>query len=374
MKREIDFPKNLKRLRKKAGLTRNALAKKLSYSEKSIEKWESGDSTPPLSVICTLSEIFCVPLDTLIYKDKREIEYYLGIDGGGTKTAFLLENRDGKQVAFCELGSSNPNDIGIDACEKVLKNGILEVCQDIDCSRIAVFAGIAGGGLSGDNATHIKKILSGFGFGYVDNGSDIDNAIELTLEQNDGITLIAGTGIIAFAIKGSKRIRCGGWGYLIDSAGSGYNFGRDALEAAFMSIDGRVSHTILKNLVEKHVKMPLPDAIPMIYAGGKRYIASLAPLVFEAADLGDKCAVGIISRNCEYIANMLNRALENFEDKSIPVVICGGLANYGDVLDPIIQKHLKYQVDLRFTSEPMVHGAVSRARRLSSKIVDGKVK
>ena len=92
MKNEIEFPQNLKRIRKKAGLTRRELAERLSYSDKAVEKWESGQSYPALPTLCKIAKVLCVSLEELIYSQEKEIRYFLGIDGGGTKTTFLLEN------------------------------------------------------------------------------------------------------------------------------------------------------------------------------------------------------------------------------------------------------------------------------------------
>ena len=368
MKHEIDFPENLKNLRKKAGLTRKALANKLNYSEKSIEKWESGDATPPLSVICTLSEIFCVSLDTMIYKDKKEIQYFLGVDGGGTKTAFLLEDRDGKKIAFCELGSSNPNDIGMENCLSVLKNGVMQVTEDIDRKTVAAYFGIAGGGISGDNEFIIKKMLSGLGFAVFGNGSDVDNAIELALGTDDGIVMIAGTGVIGFAQIGNKLVRCGGWGYLIDGGGSGYNVGRDALEAALRHIDGRGEYTLITERLEKHFQKDIRDAIPDIYTGGKRLIASVAPIVFELAQKGDEVALSIIDRNCCAIAQIIRTLQTNFEDMDMPTVICGGLCSNKEILKEYVSKHLNTCEHLKLVTEPMVNGAIKRAQKLAQSL------
>ncbi|MBQ6931126.1 MAG: helix-turn-helix transcriptional regulator, partial [Clostridia bacterium] len=78
-----DFPHNLKRLRKAAGLTRAALAQQIAYSPKSVEKWEAGQSTPPLAVICRLGVLLHASLDELLLPQERSVCYYLGIDGGG---------------------------------------------------------------------------------------------------------------------------------------------------------------------------------------------------------------------------------------------------------------------------------------------------
>ena len=204
MKKNIAFSENLKRLRKEAGLSRHTLSEMICYSEKSVEKWESAHATPPLSVICRLSEIFAVALDSLIYADETDIEYYLGVDGGGTKTQFVLTDTSLNTLNTIEMASSNPNDIGMENCLSVLKKGVTQITQGIDRKKISAFFGIAGGGISGDNASVIKKMLSGLGLGTFDNGSDADNVIELTLGDQDGICIIMGTGMIGFAKKDQK--------------------------------------------------------------------------------------------------------------------------------------------------------------------------
>ena len=138
----INFAANLKKLRKDNGLSRKALADQISYSEKSVEKWEMGKSVPPLPVLCLLSQIFQVSLETLVYPWDEEISYYLGIDGGGTKTEFLLQDKDGNTVRQIILGASNPNDVGMEKCQKILELGITEVCDRIDKRKYPCLRGL----------------------------------------------------------------------------------------------------------------------------------------------------------------------------------------------------------------------------------------
>ncbi|MBP3627485.1 MAG: XRE family transcriptional regulator [Clostridia bacterium] len=361
MKINLDIANNLKTFRKKAGLSRRALAEKISYSEKSIEKWESGKSVPSISVLCELARILSVTLDMLVYSPISQIEYYLGIDGGGTKTEFVLEDSLGNTVSRCVLSSSNAVDIGLDRCEAVLLEGINTVCGDIDRRKISVFAGLSGGS-SGNNQALVHQILSKFGFGKYDNGSDVVNALKLALNGDDGIAVIMGTGVIAYAQINGERKRIGGWGYLLDSAGSGYNIGRDALESAYRYIDGRGEPTIIKNMLEKRLNKELPAVIPEIYGNGKRYIANFTPIVFEAYEKKDKVAKEILEKNMLGIAEIIKTAQRFFNDKNIPIVICGGLSNRADILEKILTSKLSDTANVKFLKEPMVKGAIMCAK------------
>lgn len=362
MEREIQFDRNLKILRKRAGLTRRDLAQRINYTDKAIEKWESGQSVPPLSVLCQIAQELGVGLETLVYTHCNEVRYFLGIDGGGTKTAFRLEDACGTVIAQCELGASNPNDIGMEQCAAVLRSGILEATAGVNRRETAVFAGLAGG-ISDSNVEGIRKVLAQYEFGFMDNGSDVDNALEMCLQGHDGVAVIAGTGSIAFAQKNGERQRVGGWGYLLDGGGSGYNLGRDALEAAFRDMDGRGRKTILTQLLEARFGKPLDQAIPELYSGGKRLIASLAPLVFEACGMADAEAAGVLRRNAAYLAELIQTAAKFVGDPTAPVVVCGGLAHRGDLLETYIREFLQEPYDLRFCEDPMVTGAVMCARR-----------
>ena len=63
---KIIFASNLIRLRTGAGMTQAELAEKISYSDKSISKWERGEAVPDAYVLKRMSELFGVSVDTLL--------------------------------------------------------------------------------------------------------------------------------------------------------------------------------------------------------------------------------------------------------------------------------------------------------------------
>jgi len=364
--KSIGFSVNLKELRKKEGLTRKQLADKMMYSEKAIEKWESGSSLPPVATVCRLAEYFGISVDNLIYAQGAEIKYLLGIDGGGTKTEFLLTDTNGKEIDRLILGPSNPNTIGMEECKKLLGQGISKICRDIDITEVSLFAGLAGG-ISSDNDRRINKFLSALGFKVFANSADTASALEIALKGGDGVAVIMGTGMIAFSQHKGKQHRIGGWGYLIDRGGSGYHFGADALDSAYKYIDGRQGSKIIAEMLENQLNKPLPEAIPSLYNGGNAYIASFASVVFEAFKQGDKYAEEIIDKNIKEVAEIIKAGISFLPDGKGRAVICGGLTKQSDILRPFFEKYLDDSCQLEFNPEPMVNGAVSLARKLMLK-------
>lgn len=292
----------------------------------------------------------------------QRIKYLLGIDGGGTKTQFLLTDIKQNEICSSVLGASNPVNVGIDGTKAVLKQGIEQVCRGIDLRKISVFAGIAGG-ISSGNKENINEFLSGFGFGAYDNGSDVDSTLEIALKGENGVAVITGTGIVGFAQAEGVRRRIGGWGYMIDKGGSGFNYGADALNSALRYIDGRGGSKLILKLIEERLQKPLTDSIADIYAGGAAYVASFAPIVFEAFKSGDSEAENIIDRNTKELADIIRTGYDFLNSTDKKGVICGGLCKQYEILTPFLLKQLGSEYPFIFSDEPIINGALSLAKR-----------
>lgn len=291
------------------------------------------------------------------------IKYLLGIDGGGTKTCFRLEDTDEGLIGEVNLEASNPNDVTMERCLAVLGDGINAVCKGLDLTEVSVFAGIAGWA-SGDNGAKIQAFLESLGFGAVGSGSDFENAVELgrIMAGDEIVVVIAGTGSVACSLHGGERKMVGGLGYLLDSTGSGFFLGREALTCALKELDGMAPETLLLPLCEAKLGMPIKSSIADIYRGGKRFIASFAPLVFEAEKKGDAVAVDILDRNGKGMAELITAALRPFGGRETPVVITGGLCHEYEILNKYIRKYMGDEQMIIYTEEPMVKGCIGRAR------------
>ncbi len=353
------FAANIRKLRKKQSFSQKEFADLINCSEKTVSKWECGDAVPGIEILLAICRVFKTNLDSLF---SQEGIYFLGIDGGGTKTALALMNENGDIVQELLTDCCNPIDIGIEKAEEVLKQAIYEICGIISMSSIYLFAGIAGG-KSGKMAERLNRFFGSFGFAGYQCDSDNCNIVAAGLGINDGISLILGTGICAYTQKNCEQSRVAGWGYFIDNGGSAYNFGRDALNAYFTALDSSGEKTAISEEVEKLFPEGGQKLIEHIYKGGKKEVASFAIAVFRALEKGDKVAEEILNRNMKEAARVLETAAQVFGEEKINVVVAGGLTN-----QPIVLKTLKLflknpdRYDIRILNEKPVMGALILAK------------
>lgn len=291
----------------------------------------------------------------------------IGIDGGGTKTALVLAEADGRLRNACRGLGSNPADIGLEECENRLRSELDELLRGFggrDAVVDSVYAGIAGSANEKTKAAVgviLRRLLPNAR--RVDNGSDAFNA--LYGEAEEGIALIAGTGSSAFVLTRDGTHQVGGWGYLVDDAGSGFRVGADALKAAYRSYDGRGEKTLLEELCARRLELPLGEAIPRIYEGGKRYIATFAFAVLEAAHAGDAIAERILSDAAAALADHLRACLRFTSVRPAVAVVSGGLIENDEVLESVRSALGDRKNDVRLVRPDVapVYGALVKAAR-----------
>lgn len=142
-------------------------------------------------------------------------EYLIGIDGGGSKTDFLLCDKQLNEKARRFAGRSNPNDIGIDAVAELIKENVLALLSEngVSASEIsAAFAGIAGAS-NDDNVVRLTAALkSVLPNAKAEAFHDGINVLYGAFPYEDGVSIICGTGSSCFIKKGEEIIRIGGYG------------------------------------------------------------------------------------------------------------------------------------------------------------------
>jgi N-acetylglucosamine kinase-like BadF-type ATPase len=299
--------------------------------------------------------------------------YFIGIDGGGTKTLGVIADQTGQIFAHAVTGATNMNSVGkLKTLERLrelldaLRNQKPEMFEQVSI----VFAGLSGVEQI-ERRQEIAAYIQGVAGGAVEILVDNDAVIALYSGTwgEPGIVQIAGTGSITFAENDEgNRGRAGGWGYLISDEGSGYSLGREGLAAVFRAHDGTGNPTELTPLVLKHFQVgTVPDLISSIYQEQARErIAGVSRLVTEAADLGDEAALAIVNRAAEEQAVCIAAVKEKlFEaDQVVPVVLAGGVFNRHDLFTPSIHRSLgerKVCAKIVIPELPPVAGAVLAA-------------
>lgn len=97
--------KNIRILRKKAGLTQKELADKLGMTYSNIGRYENDGTMPPVNTLLELCELFSVNIDDIIHKDLTEGETSKEpwvVEEKGNKTLLKIIDRLEKQLSKLE--------------------------------------------------------------------------------------------------------------------------------------------------------------------------------------------------------------------------------------------------------------------------------
>jgi len=176
--------------------------------------------------------------------------YYIGIDGGGTKTKFDLFDFDKNSIASITMPTIHPAQASFKEAVSVLTDAKEKLLENINDSDYVLKVGAGLGGY-GINADYRKKLEDEFSavFDEFKLYSDAYAAMLGALAGEDGILMIAGTGSIALAKVGDKTFRCGGFGYRYGDEGSAYSIGKALISRALKEADGRLDKSIISDLV-----------------------------------------------------------------------------------------------------------------------------
>ena len=148
-----------------------------------------------------------------------------------------------------------------------------------------------------------------------------------------GIVVISGTGMIAVGRNpAGLEHRCGGWGWLLDGAGSAMDIGRDGLALSLEMADGRRPDSPLRTRIWAglNVSPDDPHAAQAIKAlvvepdFGAAGFARLAPLVVAAACEGDAAAADVVERSALALAQMVGTISQRLQLEAPPVWPMGG--------------------------------------------------
>ncbi len=313
---------------------------------------------------------------------------FLGIDGGGTRTAAWLADGEGKLLARVESGPSNPLKVGFRAAEREILKAFRACLREAGfppaaarASRPPVVRAVCAG-ISGVARQVVHRPLLAWMRRHIPARHHLltsDAAIALAAAVRDapGIIVIAGTGSIAFARNDQgKLLRAGGWGVPFDDHGSGYDLGRKGVAAALEAFDGRGPHTVLMDRICQHLDLGNITEIVSKQLE-QQQVAGLFPLVMEAAREGDLVARHLCDGAARDLADLAVALLKRagWMHRATPVVTTGGVFRSSNLIRRAFTRHLRRFAPLarvELLERPPVEGALWLARALGKKKPRGK--
>jgi glucosamine kinase len=277
-----------------------------------------------------------------------DIPYFLGFDGGGTKTECLLSNAQGEILARSIAGPSNPLRTGYtrawfslsEAADAVLSR------QKIRAGDIrALCAGLGGAGRSG-----VEKRITTFFERSFPNArarvtTDLEIAFEAAFGTGEGIILLAGTGSAAFGRDTSARIaRAGGRGPWFSDEGSAFDIGRRAFAAIARAEEHRAPETALsQRLLAWHQARNWDSLLDRVCKNPDDVFPQTFPLVAQLADKGDAVSCEILSSAATCLAELAGCVAGElgWGDREVDVAKAGGVYGRSKYFDAAIESELK---------------------------------
>ena len=292
------------------------------------------------------------------------MKYFVGIDSGGTKTDCVLVDECGHIVKRQISEGCNRYDHGLEKARDRLIDCITNICACSPLPVSAIYGGIAGRiGCILDFKPLLSHVIGDAPLLLED---DIEIMLVGMLGQVEGCGMVCGTGSSLGVVRKGKPLEViGGRGYIIDTYGSGFALAKEGLRYAFRSFDGRSPHTSLQDAFENALGVKeLHDAVGEIYAGGRRFIASFAHLVFKCYEEGDWAAKKILDFGARNMADMVHTAKRYFEG-DFPVVLGGGIARAYPYYVDMIRSYCPECATIILSDTPPVYGSVVKAMALA---------
>src|SRR6266581_4914620 len=276
----------------------------------------------------------------------ERIEKILGVEGGGTKTAWVLVRRPlappsradpGAPLRILAQGKLPPSNLRLTTPER-LRAILWELPKDID--RAGIF--LAGCGTSEDRQSLLRLCAEIWPNAKIVTGSDRESGLAAALEHGDGIVVSAGSGSSVTGRRGDKIENAGGWGHVLGDTGGGYFLSIQALRLILREYDlhhgemqftAKILHALSLNNLDELVRWA--------QTADKMEIAMLTPVVFEAAASGDARVMEIIEKGAQVLSEYTEAVASRLHLLAPKVVLVGGLFQRDSIYTHAFRRRLK---------------------------------
>jgi glucosamine kinase len=297
------------------------------------------------------------------------VSYFLGIDGGGTKTRCAV----GDEKSVLATGTSTSckvQRVGEACAHDALAAAIHEACVQAGVSPSQITrtcAGVTGAGRP-EIANALRRLIGSVVSGDIEVVGDVDVAFEDAFGSGPGVLVIAGTGSIAYGRNAAgETARAGGWGHTVSDEGSGYWIGREAVKAALRQHDAQRCSALLSELMVALGLNEFDDFIVRINDDPPPDYAALFPVAQHSADEGDKVALAVLEHAAKELAHLTQGLiLKLFREKTpVEMAIYGGVFTASNQLRESFSRTVRGLLPHTWFSSKVVdaaRGALSHAR------------
>ncbi len=265
-------------------------------------------------------------------------ERILGVEGGGTKTAWVLvQRKGGEEMLVLEQGRLPPSNLRLTKAER-LREIFQEFPRPVD--RAGVF--LAGCVTDEDKALLAQLCHETWPGAKIVTGSDRESGMAAALGNGDGIVVNAGSGSSVTGRRDGRLEKAGGWGHILGDAGGAYFLVVQALRLILREYDlhrGEVQFTA--RILQALSLNDLDQLVRWAQVADKMEVALLAPVVFEAAAAGDERVLEIIEEGARVLSAYTEAVAGRLHLLAPKVMLMGGLFQRDSLYAHAFKRRLK---------------------------------
>ena len=248
-------------------------------------------------------------------------ERILGVEGGGTKTAWVLVERDADSLRVIDQGKLPPSNFRLVSPERL--RAIFEQ-MPADANRVGMF--LAGCATEEDRGLLTKLCAEVWPKAKIIAGSDRDSGLAAALGRGDGIAVNAGTGASVTGRRGDRIEKAGGWGHILGDAGGGYFLSLQALRFILREYDLHRGEAQFTAAILRALSLNSRDElVRWAHTADKMDVAGLAPVVFECAMNGDESVMKLVDEAAGVLSEYTAAVATRLGLLAPKVVLLGGL-------------------------------------------------
>jgi glucosamine kinase len=324
------------------------------------------------------------------------VAYYLGIDGGGSKTSCAVADENAP-LAVATAGPSNVVRVGEAQARESLHQCVLQACATagITPPQVARTCVGAAGAARVQIDAIIRRILAEILPSPVDVVGDANIALAAAFGSGPGVIVIAGTGSIAYGRAGNGvTARAGGWGFAISDEGSAHWVGRIAIGTALRGLDLPASdlpegssgartgeaNSLLGALMKSWGISSVDDLVRAANSTPAPDFATLFPAVVSASAMGDEVARSVLGRAGAELAKVAGMVVHRLfpsgsaspvTESVVPVAMAGGVFRHAAIVREVFYNEIRRLDSRAVVNEKIadpVEGALRLAREAAAKV------
>jgi len=264
-------------------------------------------------------------------------ERILGVEGGGTKTAWVLVEPDATELRILDQGRLPASNLRLTSRER-LRAIFSELPREI--TRVGVF--LAGCSAEEDRQSLARLCAEIWPKAKIVTGSDRDSGLAAALGRGEGIVVNAGSGSSVTGRRGDKIERAGGWGHILGDTGGGYFLVIQALRLILREHDlHRGDVQLSAKILQALALNSLDDLVRWAQSADKMEVAALVPVVFEAAAAGDARVMEILEEGAQVLCEYTEAVAARLHLLAPKVALIGGLFHRDSIYNHAFRRRLK---------------------------------